>query len=32
MWGMNAIEEEDRLDADAAKQVMRRAARMAAPF
>ncbi|MEJ6721138.1 ABC transporter ATP-binding protein [Ilumatobacter sp.] len=29
---MNAIEEEDRLDADAAKQVMRRAARMAAPF
>jgi ATP-binding cassette, subfamily B, bacterial len=32
MWGMNAIEEEDRLDVDAAKQVMRRAARMAAPF
>ncbi len=32
MWGMSAIEEEDRLDADAAKQVMRRAARMAAPF
>ncbi|WP_394943860.1 ABC transporter ATP-binding protein [uncultured Ilumatobacter sp.] len=29
---MNAIEEEDRLDVDAAKQVMRRAARMAAPF
>ena len=32
MWGMSAIEEEDRLDADAAKQAMRRAARMAAPF
>jgi len=32
MWAMNAIDEDDRLDADEAKQVIRRAARMAAPF
>lgn len=32
MWGMNAIEEEDRLDVDETKQVLRRAARMASPF
>ncbi len=32
MWGMSAVEEDDRLDADEARQVIRRAARMAAPF
>jgi len=32
MWAMNAVDEDDRLDADEAKQVIRRAARMAAPF
>ncbi len=32
MWGMTAIDDDDRLDADAARQVIRRAARMAAPF
>ena len=32
MWGMNGVEEEDRLDVDETKQVLRRAARMAAPF
>ena len=32
MWGMNAVDEDDRLDTDEAKQVIRRAARMAAPF
>ncbi len=32
MWATNAVDEDDRLDADDAKQVIRRAARMAAPF
>lgn len=32
MWAMNAIDEDDRLDTDEARQVIRRAARMAAPF
>jgi ATP-binding cassette subfamily B protein len=32
MWAMNAIDEDDRLDSDEARQVIRRAARMAAPF
>jgi ATP-binding cassette subfamily B protein len=32
MWGMNAVDEDDRLDTGEAKQVIRRAARMAAPF
>ena len=32
MWGMGVVSDEDRLDADEAKQVIRRAARMAAPF
>lgn len=32
MWMMGAIEEEDKLDADAAKKVLRRAGRMALPF
>jgi ATP-binding cassette subfamily B protein len=32
MWATSAIDEDDRLDADEAKQVIRRAARMAAPF
>ena len=32
MFGMGAISDEDKLDADQAKQVLRRAARMALPF
>lgn len=32
MQGMGAIADEDKLDADAAKKVLRRAARMALPF
>ena len=32
MHGMGAIADEDKLDADAAKKVLRRAARMALPF
>ncbi len=32
MFGVGAISEEDKLDADQAKQVLRRAARMALPF
>lgn len=32
MWGMGSVDEEDRLDADETKQVIRRAARMAKPF
>ena len=32
MWAMNAIDEDDRLDTDEARQVIRRAARLAAPF
>lgn len=32
MWSMNGVDDDDRLDSDEAKQVIRRAARMAAPF
>ena len=32
MFGMNAVEDDDRLDADEAKKVLRRAGRMALPF
>ena len=32
MWGMGAVAEEDKLDVEAAKQVLRRAARLAVPF
>ncbi|MBG7606005.1 MAG: ABC transporter ATP-binding protein, partial [Actinobacteria bacterium] len=32
MFGMNAVTEDDRLDGDEAKKVLRRAARMAMPF
>ena len=32
MWASHAVSEEDRLDRDATKQVLRRAARLARPF
>jgi hypothetical protein len=32
MWGMSGVDEDDRLDSQETKQVIRRAARMAAPF
>ncbi len=32
MWGEVGVAEEDMLDADAAKQVIRRAARMLGPY